>query len=79
VASFFRVPRSGRLTTRAAGGGNSGVVTQLDAASMQKLAGYGAQSVRTYTAVGGPAVLATAAQYGLTGALPRRRRAVFVT
>jgi hypothetical protein len=70
--SACRVVCAARARLTRTHGGKSGVVTQLDAASMQKLSGYGAQSIRTYTAVGGPAVLETALQYGLTGA--RRRR-----
>ena len=53
----------------------SGVVTQTDAPSLAKLASYGAQAIRTYTAVGGTTVLATAQQYGLLGACQGAGRA----
>ena len=42
------------------------MVTQTDQASISLLASYGADSIRTYTAVGGPAILAEALAAGVT-------------
>ena len=42
------------------------MVTQTDQASITLLASYGANSIRTYTAVGGPAILAEALAAGVT-------------
>jgi hypothetical protein len=44
----------------------NGAVTELVASTMATVASLGAQSIRTYTAVGGPAVMAQAQTAGLT-------------